>query len=121
MTYNPGLKILTVCAGRNVRSVTMARLLKLHHHYPQPDTLAVGVWTCTASTFDMLATWADLILVCGEQALWERVPTQYHQNAYRVDCGLDRWDIAMAAELVDIMKSALETDVCLRRCLGWNE
>lgn len=119
MTYNSSLKILTVCAGGNVRSVTMARLLKYHHTYQQPNTLSVGVWIAPADTFDMLATWADLLLVCGEQTLWDRVPSKYYNKAYRVDVGLDRWDGAMAPELVDIMKAALETDNILRQRLGW--
>lgn len=29
------------------------------------------------------------------------------------------WDGAMASELVDIMKAALETDTVLRQRLGW--
>lgn len=117
--YNPRLKVLTVCAGGNVRSVTLARLLKEHAHHPQKDTIACGIHSASTETFAMLAIWADIILVAGETELFEDIPKEFRHKTYHVNIGPDVFGGAMAPGLVHILQEMLYHDKNLRTALGW--
>ena len=87
------MKILCVCGEGNVRSATLARLLKHQGH----ETLAAGVNRHSQETLKMLGDWADKVYVV-EKELLSQVPESDKIELF--DLGPDIWGEAMHPDLV---------------------
>ena len=92
------MKILCVCGEGNVRSATLARLLKHKGH----ETLAAGVKRHSQSTLKMLMNWADKVYVVDKELLREMsLDTKEDIRKTEVfDLGPDIWGEAMHPDLV---------------------
>lgn len=92
--------ILTVCERGNVRSVTLATILK--DQYMIDDVIPVGVKTTSPELFTTLAGWAETIFQVGTIHGVEKLPLSYvdEQKLIHLDIGLDGWRTAMHPELV---------------------
>lgn len=99
------MKILTCCAGGNVRSVTMAYCLKSGYGH---DVLACGLEYNSESTLRMLFAWADLIIVMHD-VLVPLIPVKYEVKAVLFDVGPDKWGIALHPELIEICLNGIES------------
>lgn len=98
------MKILAVCVNGNVRSVTLARLLKRRGH----DALACGVDRNSTETISMLCVWADKIFVTDWE-LRKDIPLNLRYKIDGgVDVGQDVWGRAMHPELVKIMEEKIQ-------------
>ena len=97
------MKILTVCERGNVRSVTVASILK--DFYGLQDVLAMGVGVTTDETRHMLTEWADYILIVGQSELMEVF--KGHDNVYHLDVGYDSWLRPMHPDLVEYVLDEL--------------
>lgn len=93
-------KMLCVCSMGNVRSVTMARILKAKGH----DVLAIGLKSNSRDTLRMLFGWADIVLV-AENWMGGIVP---HIKVRDLEIGKDVWNEAMHPELVRKVKRKLK-------------
>lgn len=68
----------------------MATILKRELGYW--DTLPCGIYNCSAETRMMLFNWADLVIVVGEQKIYDVVPEEFRAKTVHIDVGLDVWD-----------------------------
>lgn len=90
-------RILCVCSGGNVRSVTLAYILKRIYRY---DALACGIKGNSPYTVDYLCKWADRIVLL-EETFKKGIPERYHPKIIVYDVGPDVWNQANHQELVD--------------------
>lgn len=95
--------ILCVCAGGNVRSVTLARLFKDRGE----DAIAAGALLNSDATLKALGYAADRVIVVGEAALLDLLPPGLAARAEHVDVGQDVWGAPMADALVRLLHDAL--------------
>lgn len=111
------MKILTVCAGGNCRSVTLATMLK-YGFKGEHDVLACAFEKNSETTLLMLCEWADLILtvdeeihegVCllldkgrrGARMLHSRTSDlAVGRNTVLIPIGRDEWGMSMHPDLV---------------------
>ena len=93
------MKWLTICQGGNVRSVSMAYVLK--YGYGQ-DAIAVSDEKTGDEAFSLLSAWADLIIAM-QPHFGARVPVMHRSKLRVVDVGDDRWGNPLANELVEYL------------------
>ena len=99
------MKILCFCGEGNVRSATLARVLKHKGH----ETLAAGVKRHSQETLKMLMKWADKTYVVDKELLRE-MPLDTKEDIEKVevfDLGPDVWGEAMHPDLVKKIESML--------------
>jgi predicted protein tyrosine phosphatase len=89
-------KILTMCAGGNVRSVGLKYLLKYKYGH---DALACGQDANPPETREMLCKWADYIIVMTEN-YFKEIPTEYHNKTLIYEVGPDTYGYAFNPELL---------------------
>lgn len=94
------MKVLTVCAGGTVRSVSMALALKRGGH----DALALSQKWNSPEVFEMLAAWADRVIVMGDYG--QRISQSHASKIMRCEVGPDVWGNAQNKDLYS-------------RCEGW--
>jgi len=92
-------KILTMCAGGNVRSVGMKYLLKYKYGH---EALACGQDANSTETIDMLCSWADYVIVMTDDYA-KFVPEKYKDKLLCYDVGEDRFGYAFHPELLQII------------------
>ena len=92
-------KVLTMCAGGNVRSVAAKYLLKYKYGH---ESLACGQDANTPDTIDTLCNWADYVIVM-EPDYAKFVPEKYHTKLFCYDVGPDRFGYAFHPELCAII------------------
>ena len=95
------MRILCVCDRGNVRSVTMARILKARGH----DALACGIDRNSFATLLLLEGWAELILVSETKQKGDFASVSKIKNLH---LGPDVWGKAMHPELVRKIKRELK-------------
>lgn len=91
-------KILTMCAGGNVRSVGLKYLLKYKYGH---ESLACGQDANSPETIEMLCNWADYIVVVTEEYT-KFIPEKYHSKLFCYQIGEDRFGYAFHPELLSI-------------------
>ncbi len=97
-------KILTMCAGGNVRSVALKYLLKYKYGH---EALCCGQDANSAETIDMLCSWADYVIVLTQE--YEKfVPEKYKNKLLCYDVGPDRFGYAFHPELGMILMEMIE-------------
>lgn len=94
---NMKFKILTLCAGGNVRSVGCRYLL--HYKYGH-EVLACGQDANTQETREMLYKWAEYIIVMSEEYR-KFVPAEYDSKTFIYEVGPDVFGYAFHPELLD--------------------
>lgn len=94
------MKILTICSAGAVRSVGMAYLLK--HMYGH-DVVPVGHDLNSQQTIDMLADWADLIIVMQPQYA-TGLPMRDAHKIIKLDIGPDIWGNSLHPDLLAKLK-----------------
>lgn len=100
------MKILTVCQRGNIRSVTLAYILKDERGLK--DVIAIGVETVTKETLDLFGIWADKIYVVGEEAIKNQIPPEFQHKVVWFDIGTDVWGSFPNAQLLAILRKRLE-------------
>lgn len=80
-------KFLTICEGGNVRSVSLAYVLR--YGFDQ-DSVALSHAKTPQKTLDMMCGWADYI-VCMQPKFANRIKDKYIKKLRVVDVGDDRW------------------------------
>jgi len=99
------VRYLTVCEGGNVRSVTLAKILKELGE----EAIAVGWKYTSPETFSLLVEWADRIVFVDLEEniskLYENLPAiEYRHKVRHLDVGEDNWGLAHHPDLVRILK-----------------
>lgn len=97
------MKVLTVCRGGNVRSVSLGFLMK---HSLGHDAIACGFEKNTPETINMLAQWADKIVTLSSNIrknFEEITQGKYKDKTLLFDVGQDRWFNPMHPELVSML------------------
>ncbi len=97
------MKILTMCAGANVRSVGLKYLLKYKYGH---EALACGQDANSAETIDMLCNWADYVIVVAEEYL-KFVPEKYKDKLLCYNIGADRFGYAFNPEMLTIFNNMI--------------
>lgn len=93
-------KFLTMCAGGNVRSVSLAWALK----DVGQEAIAVGHLYTRPETFRLLVAWADYVIVMQESMV-ALMPADVPESKLRVlDVGEDRFGYATHPELLTIVR-----------------
>lgn len=93
------MKFLTICDGGNVRSVSMAFVLKeLKQGH---EAFAIGRLFTSVDTMNYLCTWADKIIIM-EPHMIESVPTQWHKKIHIIDVGPDVYGYALHPDLMKL-------------------
>lgn len=82
------MKILTLCAQGNNRSVVLASILR--NEYKYKDVISQGAFTSSQETLVMLYDWADLIFVV-EESLIGLVHPEYKEKVVFFNLGEDVW------------------------------
>ena len=97
-------KILCLCAGGQVRSVTLGGICKYWFGH---EAIAASLEKLEPDTLDMLYRWAEVIVVVEQQYL-QLVPDEHAAKVRLVDIGPDRWGMSNHEGLVaEIMKHDL--------------
>lgn len=89
------MKVLAVCQAGTVRSGALALAAKRHGGH---DALAAGIDYNAPETLDMLARWADKILV-AEQRFAAYLPLDQAHKVVDAALGPDRWHNPLHPEL----------------------
>lgn len=99
---------LVVCQRGNVRSVTVACILR--DLYGEKDVLAIGIETTTLDTEIMLVQWADVVLIAGEVNLGDSwLGTRPAKRIFFLEgIGRDIWGQPMHPDLVAKAINAIE-------------
>ena len=97
------MKILCICQGGNVRSVTLAYVLKYGYGI---DALAAGWEPNPPETLEMLGAWADHVFIADE-VMREKLPPALQSRAHTIPVGPDRWFMSLHPELLEICKTLL--------------
>lgn len=95
------MKILTVCAGGNCRSVTLATLLKFEWKH---DAIAASVNKNGDELFNLLIAWCNRILTV-DTGVHEKFLTRFPHAADKttlLNIGQDRWGMSMHPDLVPL-------------------
>lgn len=95
------MKILCVCEHGNVRSATLARMLK-HLGY---ETLAAGVKRNSQKTLEMLIDWSDKTYAV-EHEIMNQLPDSDKVELF--DLGPDVWGIVMHPDLIKKINDKLK-------------
>ena len=80
-------KILCICRGGNIRSVSLKHTLNETGRY---DALALGPEFNTPETCEMLYRWADIIIVASSE-LAKLIPQEWHVKLEVWHIGPDIW------------------------------
>ena len=98
-------KVLCVCEHGNSRSVALAYLLKRAGH----DALAMGVTTASPMTADLLANWADVVILTDSQLLPKLSP--FVAGKLKIyDVGDDLYFRGFDKGLLALLQAHLERD-----------
>ena len=97
------MKILTICEGGNVRSVSAAYVLKYNFGH---DAIAASWKKNSVETLQLLCEWADKIILM-EGIATEQLPEEHSSKMEVMDVGKDRWMNPLHPELVAIIKSRI--------------
>ncbi len=81
------MKILTICEGGNVRSVSLGYVLK-DLCAPRHDAVALGAGRNSPETIRMMCEWADRIVVMQPE-FKKSVPEEFHEKLSVCDVGPD--------------------------------
>jgi hypothetical protein len=100
------MKVLTLCQGGNCRSVALGFVLKYSYGH---DAIACGWEKNSAATIEMLADWADRIIVV-ESHFVERVPDRCRAKVSVYDVGPDRWFNSLHLELIGLFNAMILQD-----------
>jgi len=95
---------LLICDGGNVRSYSIATMLKLKYGR---EAIAVGRLFTKPETMKMLCGWADNIVITQPHMI-ESIPEEYHSKIKIADIGQDRWGININPELEGIAVEVIE-------------
>lgn len=98
---------LVVCQRGNVRSVTVATILKDYAGFK--DAIAIGVETTSQLTLDEFEPWADYILIAGDVDTGDTWLKKYQKSCQLLEIGKDKWGQAMHPELVRLSIAALRS------------
>jgi len=90
-------KIVTVCEGGAVRSVTLAFVLRYSY---KVDAIPVSYRT-SKKTLSMLFEWADKIIVVQE-GMKDKIPVQFLEKVVVLEIGPDRWGRSLHPELMQL-------------------
>lgn len=112
------MKILTMCRGGNVRSVTLAYLFKYKYGI---DSLACGWERNSTETNEMLFDWADLIITVEPYILEQKIPQKYHHKAKVYAIGEDIWGMALHPELIAKCDACIIADTGVHDILDHSE
>lgn len=93
----PSKRILCVCSGGNVRSVSLAYILRRLYKY---DAIACGIKGNSPYTLDMLYKWADRIIIL-EGEFRQAIPERFWPKVVIYEVGKDVWHQPMHPELMD--------------------
>ena len=94
------MRILTICEGGTVRSVSLARILKDEEVDGRTHDAVAASWRWnTKETLWMLCIWADLIVVM-EDYMREHVSDVFHNKLKVCDVGPDRYGNWFNSELM---------------------
>ena len=97
------MKILTLCEGGLVRSVSAAALLKFEHGH---DAIAASLKYNSPETLTQLYDWADRVIVM-DVALIDQVPVMEKRMLWNV--GRDCWGAALHPELMELIRQYIAT------------
>lgn len=97
--------ILCLCQRGNVRSATLAAMLR--DVYGLQNVIATGVDTTTGFALGRLMGMAEKIYVIGDASLLTDLPDQ--DNITHIDIGPDRWLHPLHPDLIRTIFAALET------------
>lgn len=99
-------KILTVCQGGNVRSVSAATILKSRGH----EAIPVGHFHASDDTLSKMIGWADKVLILSEDAVTKApfMDNNVQGKIAQLDIGPDKWGDPFSPELVDILKHSVD-------------
>lgn len=93
-------KYLCVCAGGNVRSHSLAFILKNTYNR---EAIAVGHLNVSPDTMNTLCEWADVIVVLQDYMVKE-IPDKFKDKLRLFDVGDDRWGVYIHPELHELAK-----------------
>jgi predicted protein tyrosine phosphatase len=97
------MRILCVCSQGNKRSVFTRQALN-HLH----DVLSIGVDTNDQDTIDMLAKWADIILL-AEPEMQISIPIGYQPKIdHKFTIGPDIYPVSIKGKLMKIVNRKLK-------------
>ena len=94
------MKIVTICAGGQVRSVAAKAVLTEQGH----DVLAVGALNNSKQTVEMLCAWADKIIVMDDALL---VAAAEPGKLSYLNVGPDRWGNPFHPELQSLVREKI--------------
>lgn len=97
-------KFLTVCEGGNVRSVSLAFLLR--YSFLQ-DALACSHALTPQKTFNMLGEWADYIIVM-QPHFASRIAQKHLKKLRHLDVGEDKWMNPLHRDLLDKLNAVVQ-------------
>lgn len=105
-------KILTICEGGNVRSVTLARVIKDNGH----ESIAASWKHLEPATLQMLLDWCDQAVFLDHpdnfQNLKAKAPGyQVLEDTLFIDLKEDRWHRAHHPELLKICRNKFQNHV----------
>lgn len=98
------MKVLCLCAGGAVRSVTLAFVLKYEYKI---DAIAASLEKNSEDTLEMLYKWADRIIVV-QVGMEDNIPVEHLEKTLCLDIGPDRWGASLHQELLNICGNLLE-------------
>lgn len=96
-------KFVTVCEGGNVRSVSMAFLLKEAGY----EAIAIGWRYVTPETIKFLNSWADYFVLMQSKFL-DKMPEEIRGKCIFIEVGEDRYGYAFHPELIEQCKAGLD-------------
>lgn len=99
-------RILCCCSGGKVRSIAAKYLLE--DYLDCTDVLAVGLNKAAPVTLEMLCSWSQHILVCGQKKLTKLVPADYRGKVIHLDIGADVWGTCYHPKLLRKLEPMLK-------------
>lgn len=101
------MNYLCVCEGGNVRSVTLAYILKQERGL---NALACSWRFNDAETLSMLYEWANKIIVM-QANMKDKIPEEYQSKTEVCDVGPDRWGRSLDSDLGNVIRDKLNEDM----------
>lgn len=98
------MKILCLCRGGSVRSVTLAHVLKYGLGL---DALTASLEKNSPETLDMVCNWADGIMVV-EAEMRDQVPMKYQPKVRVFPIGPDIWGASLHGDLMQRISSIFQ-------------
>jgi predicted protein tyrosine phosphatase len=95
------MKVLAVCQGGNVRSVSLAFLLKYRYGI---DALACSFEKNSPETISMLCSWADSIVVMEPQ-FSQYIPEMFQNKIQVCNVGPDVWGNPLDPRLLELIEN----------------